>query len=465
MIKIPPIKKALLNLRKFSSRKGVMYTSSVLDVIVLICFLIFIFCPDPIINKFMKERITNTFTKAYPVYSLQLGDIHYDIWKNRLSCDSIMLKRIDSKFILRTSYFSVDGIGWLKLLVPRKFTSAILNNSSIDAQRLFYTFNNAQEELYAGLIHISVPDSLITTDSVEYFPLIEDEQLFSKRKFRQTRFCFNIPKVKISGLDCLSLLNGSKYIARYIEVSDLFADILVNMDKPYDKNSLKPQMPNELLSSMKEIVKVDSLKIVNGYLKYSERFVLRAEPGVITFNKVNVSVNGIANHSTYPDTAVIHANGIFMNSGIMKLQMTIPITAKEFSLHYSGSLTAMDVTKLNVFIEPGEHHRIKSGTLLSAAYDINVKSGRSFGILRAEYKDLSIAVLDKKNGSENGIINRISSFIGKIFVIRGNNMSDEKGNMKIGMIKYLRDPEDYFLQFLWFSLRNGVADVVGFPSK
>jgi hypothetical protein len=125
----------------------------------------------------------------------------------------------------------------------------------------------------------------------------------------------------------------------------------------------------------------------------------------------------------------------------------------------------MDVTELNSFIVPSEHRRIKSGNLHSAAYDIDVNSGQASGTLRVEYKDLSLAILDKNTESEKGILNRIISLYGKIFIIHGTNMPDDKGLMKIGNVKYIRDPEDYFLQFVWFALRNGVGDVVGFAPK
>jgi hypothetical protein len=212
-------------------------------------------------------------------------------------------------------------------------------------------------------------------------------------------------------------------------------------------------------------VKIDSLKIINGRLKYCERFAVKAKPGVITFNRVNVSVSGITNHTANSDTAVIHGEGVFMNSGTMHLFMAIPLSSKDFSLRYSGSLSKMDVTKLNAFIEAGEHRRIKSGILQSAAFNINVNSGRAIGTLQASYKDVSIVILDKNTGSEKGIFNRILSIFGKIFVIRGTNLPDEKGLMKIGEIKYSRKPNNYFLQFVWFTLRSGIADLVGFPPE
>ncbi len=465
MIKTPPIKNVSFNWGRQSWLKVAKYVSFIIGTVVLICVLTFIFFPDPIINTFFKDRITKSFNDSYPAYSLQFGDLHYNVWKNRLACDSITLKTSDSTFTCSIASFSVGGIGWVKVFLQKDITPNILSSSVIDAQKIVLNFQKSQNEFRFGTLHISLPDSEMTADSIKYYSLIDDEQFFAKSKFRQTRFRFDIPQLKIIGLDYPALLQGKIYNARSINIDDVYADILVNMDKPYDKNSRNPQMPNEVLSSMKEIVKVDSLKITNGRLKYSERFAVRATPGVITFDKVNVSVSGIANHTDYPDTAVIKGEGVFLNSGTMKLFMEIPLTSKNFSLRYSGSLSKMDVTKLNAFIEPGEHHRIKSGILQSAAFNINVNSGHANGTLRVLYKDLTIAILDKDTGSEKGIFNRILSFFGKIFVIRGTNMPDEKGLMKIGEIKYTRKPQDYFLQFVWFALRGGVADVVGFPRE
>jgi hypothetical protein len=443
--------------------KVAKYVCFVVGAVILICVLTISFFPDPFINTFLKDRITKAFTEAYPAYSVQLGNIHCNVWKNHLRCDSIVLKT--REFTCSADSISVSGIGWMDVLRQRGFSPHTLARSVLDADKIVLIFRQSQNVLRLGMLHVSVPDSEMVTETIKYYSLMHDEQFFEKSQFRQTRFRFDIPQIKIMGLDCLALLQGNMYKAKNIIIHGVFADILVNMDKPYDKNSSKPQMPNEALSSIKEIVKVGSVKIIDGQLKYCERYVVQAVPGVITFNKVNVSISGIANHTAHHDTTVIYGEGLFMNSDTMKLSMAIPLASTDFSLRYSGSLSTMDVTELNSFIEAGEHRRIKSGILHSATYNINVDSGNASGILRVEYKDLSIVVLNKNTGSEKGFFDRISSLIGKIFIIRRSNMPNEKGFMKIGEIKYTRDPEDYFLQFVWFALRNGVADVVGFPKK
>ncbi len=429
----------------------------------LVCVLALLLFPDPLVNRYIKPRITKAFAEAYPAYSLHIADMHYSVLKNRFGFDSVAVSAVDGSFSSTMDQFSVSGIGWMHLLWGGSLALDDFTNSVVDAQDIVLRFPQSQIGIRCEMLHISVPDSEMVADSMKYHSLMYDEQFFAQSQFRQTRFHFDIPQIKISGLDCPALLQGKVYSAGSITIHDMFADILVNMDKPYDKNSPNPQMPNEILLSMKETVKVDSLKIINGRLKYCERYDVKADPGVITFNKVNVSVSGIANHTAHPETAVIHGEGLFMNSGTMKLFMAIPLTSKDFSFRYSGSLGTMDVTRLNPFIEPCEHQRIKSGVLQSAAFTVDVNSGHASGTLRIAYKDLTISILNKKTGSEKGIFNRIASFFGKIFVIRGTNMPDEKGLMKIGEIKYIRYPEDSFLQYLWFAIRNSVADVVGFP--
>jgi hypothetical protein len=144
----------------------------------------------------------------------------------------------------------------------------------------------------------------------------------------------------------------------------------------------------------------------------------------------------------------------------MKVLMTIPIQSPDFSLHYSGSLSTMDLTRLNAFLEIAEHIRIKSGSAQEASYEIDVTNGQARGRVRAIYKDLEMAVLDKKTGTEKGLDNRFASFLMNELKIRNSNIPDASDSMKEGEVKYTRRPGDEFQQFAWFALRTGVLDVI-----
>lgn len=449
--------------RKISPRKFVKTISIIVGTIFLVSILILVLFRDPFINKILKSKIINAFTNAYPEYSLQIGDMNYSIWSNRLECNSITLNTKDPNFTCSLDSISVSGINWIKILFQSDFNPTILSSSVIDGQNIVFNFLKSREELRLSKLHISVMDSVIMLDSIKYHPTISDAQFFTKSKFRQTRARLDISQIKIIGFDFLSLLQGDTYAARKISMNEFVADIMLNKDKSKDENEPNPQMPNEIFSSIKEIINIDSLEILNGSLKYLERFEINAVPGVVTFNKFNILVSGISNQTVKPKTTIILANGLFMNTAAMKVFMAIPLTSKNFSLRYSGTVGKMDLAELNVFLEPVENKHVNSGVIQSAAFNINVNSGQASGNLRVEYSDLKVVNFNNNTGAvSTGLLNRISNYVGNMFIIRTTNIPDENGLMKIGAVNYTRNQGEYFFQYLWLSLRSGVADVVGF---
>ena len=120
----------------------------------------------------------------------------------------------------------------------------------------------------------------------------------------------------------------------------------------------------------------------------------------------------------------------------------------------------MDLARLDAFLDVAEHTRIKTGSAQEAAFDITVTAGQARGGVRGIYKDLEIALLDKQTGSEDGLKNRVTSFVANTLKIRNSNAPDASGSMKEGDVNYTRKPEDQFLQFIWYALRGGVLDVI-----
>jgi hypothetical protein len=136
------------------------------------------------------------------------------------------------------------------------------------------------------------------------------------------------------------------------------------------------------------------------------------------------------------------------------------ITSQNLSLHYSGSLGAMDLTRLNAFLEIAQHTRIKSGSVQEVAFEIDVTAGQASGRVRAIYRDLEITVLDKQTGTEKGFNNRVASFLVKLLKIRNANAPEGLGSSKEGKVDYARRPDEEFQEFVWYALRTGVLDII-----
>ena len=448
--------------RKMSLLKIVSFAALTLGTLVLVCGLTLLLFLGPIVNRFVKPKITAAFVGAYPAYAMRIADMSYNIRDNSFRFDSVELNAADSSFTGTMRTLSVSGIRWLHLLRGRDFAPHDFDSAAVDARDIAMIFPQSTYELRCGRLRASVADSELVASEVEIHPGVDDASFFGASRFRSTRFNFATQHCQLTGVAFLDALLRKNYHARSIHVRDIGLDILINKDKPAMRDSSTPPMPGESLSAMQERIHCDSIDIVNGSLKYSERFVLGSEPAVITFDSVDVLAEGIANHTDQDGALVIHAKGTFMKSATMNLQMSFPVPSPAFSFQYSGSVGRMELSTLNRFLEKAEQKRIKSGFLHGATFEINVVSGRASGNVRAEYKDLTLAAINKKTGSEKGFVDGLVSYIANTYKIQGSNLPGKSGSILVGKVKYVRQRGDPFFGFVWFALRSGLADVVGF---
>jgi hypothetical protein len=408
-----------------------------------------------IVNGYGKRKIERAVAKALPGYTLQIGRLEYAVRANRLVASSVTLSAASST--VTVARFSLTGGRWVRLLRVRAALADLLAGADLDATDLDLKLSTSRYGVRCARLRASAPGSELIAEDVELRPLVKDVELFADA-FRKARFRAVVPECRVSGLDFGELLRGKAYRAGSISVSRPTLDILVDREKPVEPLQKSPLMVHEALASIRRPLQVDTLSVTGGHVTYAERVASGAEPGVLKFSAVSLSAQGIANRGAAAAAIGIRAQGTFMDAGVIEVRMTIPVAPPDFSFHYSGSLGPMDLTRLDAFLDIAEHIRVKSGTATRVAFEIDVDAGRAHGQVRATYRDLTIAVLDARTGTEKGT----SSFMANAFKIRNSNAPDASGAMKVGRVEYTRHPSDQFLQFAWFALRSGVLDAISF---
>jgi uncharacterized protein DUF748 len=426
-------------------------------VLLALALVIFMFGKG-ILNGYGKGKIERTFAKAYPGFTLRIGELDYVVGVDRLVAQSVTLSVTNAT--IKIGRLSLTGVPWARLLWGTAALVDVLAKASFEATNLDAEFPQSHYGIRCARLRASVPRSELLVEGTEFRTLVGDEEFFAAHKFRTTRFHVVVPECSVVGLAYDQLLQGKSYRATSVHFDRPSFDALVNRDKPADPFVKGPLMVHEALAAIRQPLQVDSLTITDGHLVYCEQVVAGADPGVLTIAAVNISVEGIANGGEASAAIRLQAQGDLMDSAALKLVMSIPITPRDFSLHYSGSLSTMDLTRFNAFLENAEHTRIKSGRAQEAAFEIDVTAGQARGRVRAIYKDLEIAVLDKQTGTEKGLGNRVVSFLTNVLKIRNSNTSDAAGSMKEGEVNYTRRPDDEFQQFAWFALRSGVVDII-----
>jgi hypothetical protein len=444
--------------RKLSLRRLLAYIGLSLGAIVLAVAVVIFLFGGAILDSYGKRKAERAFAEAHPGYALRIGELDYAVGANCLVAQSVTLS--DTNTTLKVGRISLAGVRWARLLWGTAALADVLAKASLEATNLDVEFPQAHYGIRCARLRASVPGSELIAEGAELRTLAGDEEFFAAHEFRTPRFHVVVPECRVLGLAYGELLRGKSYRARSVYFSGPSFDALVNRDKPVEPFVKRPLMVHEALAAIRQPLQVDSLSITNGHLTYCERLAVGADPAVLTFGAVSLFVEGIANRGEATAAIQLRGQGDLMDAGTMKVLMTIPIQPPDFSLHYSGSLSAMDLTRLDAFLEIAEHARVKSGSAQEASFEIDVTGGHARGRVRAIYKDLEMAVLDKKTGTEKGLDNRVASFLENVLKFRNSNPPDASGLMKEGEVNYTRRPDDEFQQFAWFALRTGVMDVI-----
>jgi hypothetical protein len=448
--------------RNPGGRKVAVYAFLAFGGLVLLCVVLFLTVPNPLLRGLVENRLTKEIGASLPEYSMRLDGFRIDVLKNRIACDAVTLIRNDSSFSCRVDSLSVRGIHWLALLGGSGIDSRSLGGSFIEAGDIDVEIQSSGYTVRTGRVRMSVPDSAMAAENLEIYPSVNDERFFAASRFRETRFDFRARTCSMSGLGCVDLLRGKNMQARSVKIQGVAADILINKDKPPGNGPPGPRMPNEFLADLNDTVVCDSVEMIDGNLRYSERMATGRKPATLTFGGMHVVVTGVAGRPGRFVESAVQASGQLAGGGTMDVALSIPLAGTPGSFRFAGSLTGMELERLNSFIEVSDDMRIKSGTLESAAFDIDVYEGSATGSVRALYRNLVIASINDRTGSEGGVIDRFSSWISKNIKIRGTNSPGRSGTLKVGTVKYTRKRTDPFFGFTWFALRSGIGDVVGF---
>jgi hypothetical protein len=444
--------------RRLPRRTGAIIGFSILgSALVLIGLLVLTF-NSAFLNGYGKGKLEAMLLQSHPEFTLRLGKLDYSAASDRLSVKSVELS--GPKVHISCGQISITGVAWLKLLWGKTETFDVLAKASLRITNIEAQFDSTGYRVRCARLEAAARDSELRFTDTQLMPLVNDEAFFGAHDFRMTRYRGVVPELKVQGFGYQQLFRGTGFRADSIHVSRPSFDILVNRDKPVQVLGKSPPTPNEALAAIAQPVQFNHLVVSNGDLTYRERVIAGRDPGVLTFSPMNLAVEGIANREELSTGIVVRANSRFMNAGELTLLVNLPVGSTNFSLHYSGSLSGMDLIRLNAFLEPAEHLRIKSGNAQWATFDIEVNSGQARGKVRGGYADLKIAFLDKQTGSAKGVENRLGSLLANAFKIRNSNRTESLGEQWEGQVDYARQSQDAFVQYLWFALRTGVLDLI-----
>ncbi|TAE45493.1 MAG: hypothetical protein EAY69_10305 [Cytophagales bacterium] len=390
--------------------------------------------------------------------SIRLPNLAKPLTIQNLNCKEGKIKFLQAK---KTNYEPLEIPYQIENIEGNIEKIVWINQTNINTcwQNMSVTANNYRSYLDENLLQIDIrkigfntKNSTLDLDSVHLKPRFDDHFYTWVKKGRSTSANLKIEKVNLKNIDYSLLKKENTFSASFIRLEKVNTDLF--KDKRWGKPTYNRLMLNDLFQLIKTPLKVDSLEITEGYLKYSEQVTKGLEDaGEIFLSNFAVKMKNISNLDTITKTK-INAEALVMGEGKLMMEMDIFLNQKILKCEAFGDLSSMSVVHFNQLLEPNYHIRLKKGIIQGAVYQVEMADREAKGVLLAGYKRLRIQFLKPQNHKRK---QGIKNFLTNLIIKNRNNMY--KKHPKYGEINFKRKHESFW-SFLFMSLGSGLIDTI-----
>ncbi|MCV9389419.1 DUF748 domain-containing protein [Reichenbachiella ulvae] len=256
-----------------------------------------------------------------------------------------------------------------------------------------------------------------------------------------------LPSLKMNGMD-LSEWEANGFQCERVSLDS--AEIKIYKDKTLTESE-KSDM-KLLIDQLKEIpllIHLDTVTVIQASVSYREKHGVD-RMGNLHFDRLYAS---IYNLNTTPDMPVImDAQASFQEAG--RLNAHFEFQPSPGQTKVNGTLSAMDMKKVNEMTISSFGVKVKSGWLSDLDFDFQYDEHQSKGLLHMHYDDLALQFVDHSNETRN-LNQNLSSFLANAFVIKKKNQPGQI-NYKEGPIAFVRDKSKLDIGYWWRSLQTGI---------
>ena len=345
----------------------------------------------------------------------------------------------------------------------RRIDSRLFYADDIDLKIKNYTYL-LPDSLYAikaDEIGVSLAKSRIYMDSVRLIPKYGKYQFANQLGFEKDRVEFNARLIEFKNFNFEDYILKGKVKSGLVNVNDFRAKNFRDKRLPFPESQMPP-MPQQWIRDFDHYLKLDLVKLKNGYVSYEEFTEDGQKPGKIEFTSLNAEIRNITNSPQAwkrNDLLTIDARAKLMGKGKIQAYFNANLSNKQNKFTLSGTIDQMNLREINPMLENVANVSVKSGQNDRLDFSFDGNNNFSVGEMRFRYSDLKITVMKKKTGDKGGF----ASFLANTFVI--NNKNPNGKNLRVGEIYFERDKQKSLFNFLWKSMLSGIKPSLGINEK
>lgn len=302
---------------------------------------------------------------------------------------------------------------------------------------------------------ISYNEGKLSIDSISIKPSNN-----KKPRYRYTKKDISVQRIECK-LDLIQIFKKEEVLSiPSIAVKGLKAELFTNKNRS-KKSGQIAMMPHEMIQSVNMPFRIDTLRVTNSDVTYSELETSAKKSGYITFNNMEVTLQNLTNDSNSIAndkmmTAKIQSS--LMGRQNLYISIYYDLSSKNGNHSIVGSLKNFDLTSLNSAFEPLAQVKFESGKLNSLDFQFEANNSNSNGFCEFRYENLKVITFNTKKIKRPRFLSKLENILVNTLIVRKSNPL--RGDFKEGKIQFTRDKKKSFLNFWWKSTFSGMKSTM-----
>lgn len=331
----------------------------------------------------------------------------------------------------------------IKRRLPVEFERYSVNADSV------FVKANAYENVTVS--DVSIIDNRAVLNNLSLKTKLSKTALSHKIKTERDHFDLKVNSIHVDGIDfgfdTRKLFVSSAFIKIETPELNIFRDKLVadDMSIKYLYSQSLRELPFELT--------VDSIKIENGAIKYTEKVKANNQGGSITLGGLSANLFNVSNTYKSPKQTKIDVSGFFMETTPFESEWYFDVNNTNDDFIFKMAIGRLQAERLNRFTEPNLKVRL-SGQTNKIYYTIDGDNRHSKTDLRVNYEDFEIAVLNKYGNKKKWLLSTVAN----LFVSK--NSDDKSDDFREAAVEVERDKTKSVFNYIWLNLSKGLLESI-----
>lgn len=262
----------------------------------------------------------------------------------------------------------------------------------------------------------------------------------------------SIPMVSIENFD-FGFADENRFFAKLHKIVINTPNLNVYRDKLVrDDRSFKPLYARSLRQLPFDLT-VDSIKINDGNIKYTERTQAENNGGFVSFKNVNADIARVGNTFAASEKTVILVNAFFMDQAPLKAEWSFDVQNQNDQFVFKGELGRLDAKRMNNFTEPNLRVRME-GLVQKTYFTIDGNNNNSKTDMKMSYSDFKVEILKKNNRETRKFLSGVANLFLDIRKIK----TDRK--FRDGSGEADRNKTQSVFNQLWISVESALKNII-----